>query len=168
MTTSTPPVGTEFVIRRTFDAPRDLVWKAWTERDRLMRWFGPKGVTVAKADLDFRPGGLFHYCLKTPDGNEMWGKWTFLEITPPQELVVIASFSDANQGITRHPMSATWPLETLSRTTFTEGDGKTTLKIRWSVYNGTAEEHATFDGAHDGMRQGWTGTLDQLAEYLAR
>jgi uncharacterized protein YndB with AHSA1/START domain len=167
MTASTQPVGTEFIITRTFEAPREVVWKAWTERERLMRWFGPKGVTIAKADLDLRPGGVFHYCMETPDGHEMWGKWTFLEITPPDRLIVIVSFSDANQGITRHPMSATWPLETLSKTTFTEHDGRTTLEIRWSVYNGTAEEQATFDGAHDGMKQGWTGTLDQLEEYLA-
>jgi uncharacterized protein YndB with AHSA1/START domain len=80
----------------------------------------PKGVTIAKADLDLRPGGVFHYCMETPDGHEMWGKWTFLEITPPDRLIVIVSFSDANQGITRHPMSATWPLETLSKTTFTD------------------------------------------------
>ena len=61
----------EFVISRTFDAPRDLVWKAWTERERLMQWFGPKGFTMPIAKLDFRPGGMLHYCLRSADGKEM-------------------------------------------------------------------------------------------------
>jgi uncharacterized protein YndB with AHSA1/START domain len=75
--------------------------------------------------MDLNPGGRFHYCMKTPDGHAMWGRWTFLEILPPEKLVVVVSFSDAKGGVTRHPMSATWPLETLSTTTFTERAGKT-------------------------------------------
>jgi len=61
----------EIVITRVFDAPRELVWKAWTERERLMQWFGPKGFTMSTAKLDFRPGGVFHYCLRSPDGHDM-------------------------------------------------------------------------------------------------
>src|SRR5207249_2545205 len=104
-----------FVISRTFDAPRELFWKAWTEADRLKEWFGPKGVTISHCTLDLRPGGIFHYSMRTADGHEMWGKWTFREIIPPERLVSIVSFSDALGGVTRHPMSATWPHETLSK-----------------------------------------------------
>ena len=68
-----------FVISRTFDAPRDKVWKAWTERERLKQWFGPKGFTMPTCTLDLKPGGIFHYCLTTPQGQEIWGKWVFRE-----------------------------------------------------------------------------------------
>jgi uncharacterized protein YndB with AHSA1/START domain len=158
----------EFVILRVFDAPRDLVWKAWTERDRLMQWFGPKGFTMTAATLDLRPGGVFHYCLRTPDGKDMWGKFIYREIMPPRRIVLVNSFSDANGGLTRHPFSATWPREMLSTTTLAEHEGKTTVTIRWTPINATAEERKTFDTSHDGMRTGWGGTFDQLADYLAK
>jgi uncharacterized protein YndB with AHSA1/START domain len=150
------------------DAPRELVWKAWTERDRMMRWFGPKGFTMTAADLDFRPGGVFHYCLRGPDGREMWGKFVYREIVPPERIVLVNSFSDANGGLTRHPMSPTWPREMLTTTTFAEQAGRTTVTIRWSPLNATEAERQTFDASHAGMRTGWTGTFDQLAEYLAK
>src|SRR3954465_11026908 len=100
-----------FVTSRTFDAPRELVWKAWSERARLMEWFGPKGFKMPAAKLDFRPGGSFHYCLEAPNGQEMWGKFVYREIVSPEKIVLVNSFSDEAGGITRHPMSATWPLE---------------------------------------------------------
>src|SRR3990167_8452907 len=78
-----------FVISRTFDAPRDKVWKAWTERERLKQWFGPKGFTMPTCKLDLKPGGIFHYCLTTPQGQEIWGKWVFREIVAPERIVVM-------------------------------------------------------------------------------
>lgn len=162
------PSGNKFVITREFNAPRLLVWKAWTEPEHLKRWFGPKGFTMPACTLDLRPGGVFHYCMRSPDGHEMWGKWTFREIVPPEKLVLVASFSDAKGGVTRHPLSANWPLEMLSTTTLAEHAGRTTLTIEWTALNATDSERQTFDGSHDGMRMGWTGTLDQLAAYLAQ
>src|SRR5882724_4660168 len=156
----------DFVISRTVDAPLDKVWKAWTDRDELLKWFGPKGFTMEVATLDFRPGGVFHYCLVTPDGFKMWGKFVYREIVPQKKIALINSFSDENGGLTRHPMSATWPLEMLSTSEFTEENGKTTLTLHWSPWNPSDEEQKTFDTAHDGMRQGWTGTFEQLDEYL--
>ena len=81
-TTTTPNKTTErpFVISRTFDAPRKKVWQAWTERERLMQWFGPKGFTMPVAKVDFRPGGTCHSCLRSPEGHEMWGKFIYREI----------------------------------------------------------------------------------------
>src|SRR4051812_38103836 len=112
-----PPIK-PFLVSRIFDAPRERVWKAWTEREELMKWFGPKGVTIQKAVLDLKPGGTFHYCMRTPDGKDMWGKWTFREIVAPEKLVLISTFSDEKGGITRHPMVPDWPQQTLSTTTF--------------------------------------------------
>jgi uncharacterized protein YndB with AHSA1/START domain len=162
------PAETPFVFARTFNAPRERLWQAWTERDRLMQWFGPKGFTMAAARMDFRPGGTFHYCLRSSDGQEMWGKFVYREIVAPERIVLVNSFSDAAGGITRHPMSATWPLEMLSTFTLTEENGATTAAVRWIPINATEEEGRTFAGAHEGMKQGWTGTFDQLAQYLAK
>jgi uncharacterized protein YndB with AHSA1/START domain len=155
-----------FVISREFNAPRELVWKAWTEREHLMRWFGPKGATVLTAKMDFRPGGIFHYCLRMPDGKEMWGKFVHREIVSLQKIVLVNSFSDGDGNVTRHPFSATWPLEMLTTTTFVERDGKTILTIEWVPWNATDEESRTFDAARGSMTQGWTGTFEQLDEYL--
>ena len=157
-----------FVISQTFDAPRDRVWKAWTERGQLMQWFGPKGFTMPAAKLDFRPGGTFHYCLSAPDGNEMWGKFAYREIAAPEQIVLVNSFSDEDGNITRHPFSATWPLEMLSTATFADEGGKTKVTIEWSPLNPTDEERKTFDSSHDGMKQGWSGTFEQLADYLTK
>ena len=157
-----------FVISRLVDAPRELVWRMYTEAEHLKNWFGPKGFAMPTFSLDLRPGGIFHYCMRSADGIEMWGKWTFREIVAPERLVVIVSFSDANAGITRHPMSADWPLETLGVTTFTEQAGKTLLTVEWSPYNSTQSERDTFNNSHASMEQGWGGTFVQLTEYLAR
>jgi uncharacterized protein YndB with AHSA1/START domain len=166
--TASAAASPEFVITRTFDAPRELVWKAHTDCQYLMQWWGPKGFKMRACNLDLRPGGVFHYCLQAPDGQDMWGKFVYREVVAPERLVHIVSFSDEKQSVTRHPMSPSWPLETLATATFTEQDGKTTLTVRWAPYNAMEEERKTFAASHEDLRQGWTGTMDQLAEYLAK
>jgi uncharacterized protein YndB with AHSA1/START domain len=159
----------DFVISRVFDAPRDLVWKAFTDPERMKHWWGPKGFTVIASKMDLRPGGTYHYGMKAPDGSAMWGKFKYREIEPPQRLVFINSFSDEAGGTTRHPMAPTWPLEMLSTFTFEElPGGKTKFTIRWAAHNATADEQKTFDAGHDGMRMGWGGTMEQLEAYLAK
>ena len=157
-----------FIISRTFDAPRGLLWKAWTERKRLMQWFGPKGFTMPVARLDLRPDGTCHFCLRAPDGHETWGKWVFREIVQPERFVFVHSFSDATGGTTRHPMSPTWPLEMLSTVMCGEQNGRTLLTVRWLPLNPTDEERKTFNSSHESMKQGWSGTFEQLADYLAK
>lgn len=157
-----------FVISHLFNAPRARMWRAWAEREELMQWFGPAGVTIPAAMLDFRPGGSFHYCMRTPNGRDMWGKFVYREIIAPEKIVLVNSFSDANGGVARHPMVATWPLEMLSTITVVEEGSKTKLTIKWSPLNPTEVEQKTFDSAHDGMRQGWSGTFGQLTGYLAK
>ena len=158
----------DFVFTRTFNAPRVKVWQAWTEREQLIKWFGPKGSTISHAALDLRPGGTFHYALRSPDGKEMWGKWTFREIVAPKKLVLVSSFSDAQGGLTPAPMIDNWPLETLSTTTFEEQEGKTIITLRWVPLNASEVQRQTFARMHDSMRQGWGGTFEQLAGYLAK
>lgn len=157
----------DFVISRVFDAPRELVWKCFTDPEHMRQWWGPKGVTVPTSKMDLRPGGTYHYAMKTPDGALMWGKMVYREISPRDRIVFINSFSDEAGGTTRHPMAPTWPLEMLSVFTFEDTpDGKTRFTVRWSPHNPTDEEQRTFDAGHDSMRQGWGGTLDKLQGYL--
>jgi uncharacterized protein YndB with AHSA1/START domain len=106
--------------------------------------------------------------MRAPDGTPMWGKFVYREIVPPQLMLLVNSFSDEAGGITRHPMAPTWPLEMLSTFLFEDQDDRTRLTIKWKPLNASGEEIATFAGAHDGMRQGWTGTMDQLDAYLAK
>jgi uncharacterized protein YndB with AHSA1/START domain len=138
------------------------VWKAFTESERLMHWWGPKGFTMRVARLDLRPGGVFHHGLRSPDGRDMWGKFVYREIVAPERLVFVVSFTDEKGNLVRHPLSPTWPLEVLN--TMTLHDGKTTLTLRAVPINATEEERKTFEAGRGSLKQGFTGTLDQLAE----
>jgi uncharacterized protein YndB with AHSA1/START domain len=158
----------EFVFTRTFDAPRELVFKAWTESEHLRHWWGPKGFTFGVARLDLRPGGIFHYSMRSPDGREMWGKFVYREIVAPEKIVYMNSFSDEEGNTVRAPFSPTWPLEVYNILTFSEHEGKTTLTLRGGPVNATEEERKTYEAGFESMKQGFGGTLDQLADYLSK
>lgn len=160
--------GREFTISREFNAPRELVFNAWTEAERLAEWWGPKGFKIRVAKLDVRPGGVFHYSMTTPGGEDWWGRFVYREVVPPERMVFVSSFSDAEGGVTRAPFNPAFPLEVLSTITFTEHDGRTTITLRGVPLNASEEESKTFDGMVKSMQQGWTGTLDQLADYLGK
>lgn len=166
--TATDTEDSAFVIERTFDAPRALVWKAWTERDRLARWWGPKGFKVEVREIDLRPGGVFHYGLRSANGQQHWGRFVYREIVAPKRLVFTVSFADEKGSVTRHPWDANWPLEMLSTVTFAEHEGRTTVTVTQLPLNATETERKVFAAGRESMRAGWTGTCDQLAEYLAK
>ena len=151
----------DFVISRVFDAPRELVWKCFTEPERMKEWWGPKGSVIVASKMDLRVGGTYHGAMRDPDGRVMWAKFVYREIVAPERLVWVHSFSDEAGGLTRHPMSPTWPLELLTTVTFERKrrSGKTKLTLRWSPLDATTEERKTFDAAHDGMRGGWGGIV---------
>lgn len=161
------PQKGEFVISRAFDVPREFMFKVWTDPEHMKRWWGPKGFRVVSYKMDLRPGGVYHYCIRSPDGHDMWGKFVYREIVKPERIVFVNSFSDEKGDTTRHPMSPTWPLEMLSTITFTEQAGGTTVTVRWAPLNATEEERKTFEAEFESMQKGWTGTMDQLTEYLA-
>lgn len=156
-----------FVISREFAAPRDLVWRAWTEAEHFGRWFGPKGMKINLARFDPRPGGMTHYSMETPDGKVIWGRAVYREVVPPAKLVWLNSFSDEAGGITRHPLTNdTWPLQMLTTITFAAHAGKTTVTVHWVPFDSTDAERATFEAGRDSMAMGWTGTLDRLTAHL--
>jgi hypothetical protein len=89
----------DFVMSRHFNAPRDLVWKAFTDIAHIRQWWGPKGFTVLKAAMDLRPGGTYHYAMKSPDGVTMWGKFVYREIVPQQPSIPSPTKTRASPGI---------------------------------------------------------------------
>jgi uncharacterized protein YndB with AHSA1/START domain len=155
-----------FTITRTFDAPRELVWKAWTEPKLFEKWFGPKGTTGQVKTFDLRPGGILHSSMKSPGGPEMWAKFVYREVTPPSRLVWEHSFADAEGNLVRHPFQAAWPLKLLSTVIFEEAGGKTRITLTWTPLDATETEVKAFEDGMAGMSQGWGGCFDQLDEFL--
>ena len=164
---NTATKNADFVIARVFEAPRELVWKAFTDPEHMKHWWGPKGSTIVASKMDFRIGGTYLGAMRDPSGRVMWAKFVYREIVAPKLLKWVHSFSDEAGGLTRHPLSPTWPLKLLTTVAFDDAGGKTKLTLRWSPLNATDEENKTFDAARDGMTQGWTGTFERLADYLA-
>ena len=160
----------EFVFNRTFDAAREDVWDAFTQREHLKHWWGPPGCRIEIAHLELKPGGLFHYSMKLPDGRVMWARFVYREISPPERLVWLNGFSDENGGLTRNPWipNANYPLETLSTLTLAERDGKTQLTITAVPFQASDEEALVFAGGINGMKMGFGAGFKLLADYLAR
>lgn len=158
----------DLVITRTFNAPRALVWKAHSGAERLAQWWGPRGMAIQVADLDFRPGGRFLYRLDGANGLTMWGKFEYREIQPQERLVYYSSFSDEQGNTTRAPFPGNFPLQVLNILILTEQEGKTMLILHGGPHNASAVEQAFFAGMHDSMQQGFGGTMEPLEEYLAR
>lgn len=161
------PDAAQFSITRAYKAPRQLVYRAWTERERLQQWWGPVGMALSVLTLDVQPGGSFHYAMKAPGGFEMWGKFVYRELVPFERLVYVNSFADAAGTPIPAPIMPSWPLEALNVLTFSEENGVTTQTLRSTPINASALEKQTFLAGHASMTQGFTATLNQLEAYLA-
>jgi uncharacterized protein YndB with AHSA1/START domain len=157
------PEEQELVITRVFDAPRELVFKSWTEPERLMRWWGPKGFTSPVCKIDLRPGGVFHNCMRSPEGKDYWSQGVYREIVKPERIVCTDTFAN-EKGNPVSPqdygMSPDWAAEMLITVTFTEHAGKTRLTLQHSPMNPGPDR--------DMCEQGWNESLDKLEDYLAK
>lgn len=160
--------GQELVITRTFNAPRELVYKAMSEAEALAQWWGPAGFEMSHNKLDFRPGGRFHYGMKAPNGMMMWGLFQYLEMVKPERIVFINSFSDEEGNVTPNTFLPAFPLEVMNIITLKEENGKTLFTLKGGPINATEEQCQVFSGMHAGMQQGFTGTFDQLDTYLQK
>jgi len=158
--------GNAFVITRTLNAPRELVWKVWTEPEHLAKWWGPVGFEICGVKVDLKPGGIFHYGMKAAKGQMMWGKFVYREIAKPERMIFVNGFADEKGNFIRHPMAPTWPLEVLNTLTFTEENGKTTLTMSGVPINASEEEIKMFKSGYASMQQGFAGTFTQLEDYL--
>lgn len=159
--------GEIFKLERRIKAPRSLVFEAFTRIEHLLKWWGPKGFKMESATFDLRPNGIFHYYMTSPEGFKMYGKFVYHEINSPTRLVFTTSFSDENAGTQRHPLSDSWPLETLSIIDFEELDGETVLKMQGLAKNASEAENKMFTENFKNMEAGFGGTMQQLDAYLA-
>ena len=134
----------DFVISRVLDAPRELVWKCFTDPEHMKQWWGPKGVKVVKSEMDLRPGGTYLYGMQVPDGPVMWGKFVYREIVPPEKLVFINSFSDEKRRPDAPSDGADLAAGIAVHLHLRGGrpGGKTKFTIRWSPHNATAKRSA--------------------------
>ncbi len=140
------------VLTRAFAAPPAALFRAWTDPEIIARWWGPRDWQTTVYQMDVRPGGIWHYCMRAGDGQESWGRATYREVTPPERLSYIDAFSDKD--------GSTFPPETEGYLTFTPHQGGTLLTMR-SVFE-SAEMRAQL--LEMGMVPGIEETLDRLAE----
>lgn len=136
---------TELVITRDFDAPRSLVFKAWTQPEHMARWWGPRGYTTPACEMDVRPGGVLRLCMRSSEGQDLWVRGEFREVVEPERLVFTA-INEVDQ------------VETVITVTFVDHGGRTLLTM-----------HQTFSRPEvsRGAREGWTSSFERLEEYLA-
>jgi len=140
----------ELVVTRVIDAPRRLVFKAWTRPEQVARWWGPQGFTTVFCKMDIRVGGAFRFGMRSPQGTEHWKRGVYREIVEPERLVFTFAWEDA-EGNPGH--------ETLVTVSFAEHGARTKLTLHQAPF-----ETATARDLHLG---GWTSCLERFAEYLA-
>ncbi len=143
----------EYVLDREFDAPRELVWRAWTEPELLQRWYGPRVETIIH-EFDLKPGGSWLNEMKI-GGNSDFQKVVFQEVTPPEKLVWHHSSADGVWNIVSSPMMADWPRTLLTTVTFEEMGDKTNVRLTQIPLEATDAEIACFAAAMSGMDNGW-------------
>jgi uncharacterized protein YndB with AHSA1/START domain len=145
----------ELVLTRVFDAPRELVFKAWTDPKQVAQWWGPHRFTNPVCDLDVRPGGAIRIHMRGPDGTVYPMTGVYNEVVEPERLVFTSAALDADGN----PM-----FEVLTTVTFAEQGGKTKQIMRARVIKSTAEAAPYIKG----MEAGWTQSLERLAESIAK
>lgn len=152
----------KLVIERVFDAPRELVWRAWTEPEMFARWYGPNGFTVPVCKIDFRVGGTFLTCMSGPENFEYWTTGVYREIVPIERIVATESPADPEGNVvspTHYGMSAEMPLETLRTVILETYESNKTKMVFEHVGLPSREDQ-------DGAGRGWNQAFDKLADYL--
>lgn len=166
--TDATPHSAVFEITRVFHASLSRVWQAWSDADQLGQWWGPQGCTVETHRFEFRPGGFFHYAMQFADAPTMWGRFNYREIVAAERIVWLNSFANEHCGIARAPFSEICPLEIENSVTFAEQNGITTVRLRAIPFGETEAENRYFEELRPSLAQGYGGTLEQLADHLAR
>ena len=154
-----------YVLERTFDAPRELVWKGWTDPELLPRWYGP-GAETKVHRLELKPGGLWllevHW-----GGNSQYQRVEYTEVSAPQRLVWLHSSADADWNVIDNPMMPGWPRVLLTTVTFEQEGSATKLRLTWVPHEASEAEITGFANALSGMDKGWGAGMELLTELLA-
>ncbi|KYC35279.1 hypothetical protein WA1_08995 [Scytonema hofmannii PCC 7110] len=150
----------EIKIVRMFKAPRELVFRVWTEPKHIEQWWGPKGFTTRVTEMDFRPGGQWRYVMVGPDGKEYPSKGVFREIVPPERIVASDEFDEGFEQV----MNMELPQGIVTTAIFEELDGQTKLTLQiLHASEGDRRKHEEM-----GVVDGWSSTFDSLDEFLAK
>jgi uncharacterized protein YndB with AHSA1/START domain len=152
----------DFTITRDVDAPRELVFKAWTDCDHFSRWWGPRGFTTPHCAIDARAGGEWLSAMRSPEGHDFWSSGRFVELDSPSRFVLDEGFSDARGDRVsprEYGMTDDMPSEDRITVTLEERDGRTRMTLRQGIPVGVAERN--------GAPRGWRETFDRLDAYLA-
>lgn len=147
----------KLLMTRIFDAPRELVFKAYSSCEHLKHWWGPKEWPMDECEMDFRVGGKWHFCLRGPnEGDESWGLATYKEINKPRKIVYQDNFADKDGNINQEMPGMLITVE------FIEHEGKT--KLASTTLFDTPETLKSI--VEMGAVEGWNSSLDRLEEYL--
>ena len=156
----------EYILDRVFDAPREMVWRAWTDPELLARWYGP-GVETIIHKFDLKPGGTWLNEMKW-DENSMLSKVVFKEIAPLERLVWHHySSTDSEWNTVSNPKMPDWPRVLLTTVTFEDEGSKTKVRLTWVPFEATDAEIACFAGAVDNMGKGWESGYAIMDEMFA-
>ena len=157
------------IITRELNAPKQLVFDAWTQVDHLKNWqFPMKGARCEYTHADISPGGSSLHKMMMPNGFEMWLLTKYEVVDSPDKLVFRQYMSNEAGEIVQNPQMPTWPKEMRLTINFEEVAGKTKLELIWEPVDPTKEEAETFKQAGQQSTQGWSMGLDQLEDYLSR
>jgi len=143
----------EYVLDRVFDAPRTMVWRAWTDPELLAEWYGP-GVETVIHKFDLKPGGMWLNEMKFGDKSDL-SKMVFQDVVPHERLVWHHSSTDAEWNIVSNPMMEGWPRVLLTTVTFEDMGGQTKVRLTMVPVDATDAELACFANAMAGMDNGW-------------
>lgn len=154
-----------YVLERTFNAPRELVWRTWTEPEFLARWYGPNVETIIHR-LDVQPGGLWLNEMKWGD-NSNYQRAEYQDVVADEKLVWLQSITDADWNVIANPMMPDWPRELLTTVSFEDNGGKTDMRLTWIPHDASETEVACFAEAVKGMDKGWAAGMTILADLLA-
>jgi uncharacterized protein YndB with AHSA1/START domain len=159
----------KFVINRTFEAPRELMFDMWTSPEHLSRWLPPTGFEMEYIRADIWPGGIAFYSM-FGGGVKMFGRCEYLAIELPERIVYTQQFCDEHENISRYPGAPTWPETMLTTVELSEEDpDQTRVTVTWEPYGAaTPAEIDAFVKERGGMTQGWTGSFDKLEALLAK
>ncbi|MEO0581567.1 MAG: SRPBCC domain-containing protein [Bacteroidota bacterium] len=156
----------QFQLTRTFSAPVAQVFQMWTDVDHFAQWWGPKGFTVPVCKADFQVGGALLYCMKAPNGMEMWGKFVFQEIVPNQQIAFINYVTNENGEIMQMAHMPDWPLGIINDIRFEADGNHTILHFSAYPYEGNEKEWNAFDQGKNGLGKGFEGTFEKMETYL--
>ena len=155
------------ILTREFNAPRQLVFDAWTQPEHLKNWqFPQKGFICEYVTADIKPGGASLHKMITPNGHEMWLLTKYEEINPPESLVFRQYDSNEAGDILPNTHMPNWPKEMRATVKLEEVDGKTKMQFIWEPIDPSKEEAEAFAAARSQLGNGWGGGFDQLTTYL--